>query len=77
MMGRTRQLLATTAYVLHKVQSTDTYDSLALKYYNNPTLYWVILDYNRIIDAYSTPSVGEMLRIPVLSGIEMTGRGLR
>lgn len=28
-----------TTYVLHKVKPSDTLDSLALEYYNNPTLY--------------------------------------
>ena len=28
-----------TAYTEHEVQATDTLDSLALKYYNNPTFY--------------------------------------
>ena len=45
-------LSTTTSYVAHKVKDTDTLDSLALKYYNNPTLYWVIAYANDILDCY-------------------------
>lgn len=55
----------------HKVKPTDTLDSLALKYYNNPTLWWIIAYYNdiqdafvRLIDKYS------VLQIPNLSNIQ-------
>lgn len=38
-------------YTLHKVKETDTLDSLALDYYNNPTLYWIICYFNDIEDS--------------------------
>lgn len=47
----------------------DTYDSIALEFYNNPTLFWVICSYNRIIDVFEKPEKGTTLRIPVLSEI--------
>ena len=37
--GTTRHLKTDTYYVLHMVQRGDTFDSLALEYYNNPTYY--------------------------------------
>ena len=39
-------------YVSHKVTRDDTLDSLALKYYNNPTYWWVIAYFNDIQDAF-------------------------
>ena len=38
--------------VTHRVKNTDTLDSLALKYYSNPTYWWVIAYYNDIQDAF-------------------------
>ena len=58
-------------FVTHKVKSNDTLNSLALKYYNNPTFWWVIAYFNnvqdpfkRLIDKYDT------LKIPNISSIE-------
>ena len=34
------------------IKDTDTLDSLALKYYGRPDLFWVIADFNRIQDPY-------------------------
>ena len=68
--GITKQLGEDTEYVLHNLVDTDTLDSLALKYYGRPDLYWVIADFNRINDPYiklidHMPSV----RIPSISNI--------
>lgn len=41
-----------TPYTLHTVKDSDTLDSLSLKYYNNPTFYWVIAYFNDIQDCY-------------------------
>ena len=57
-------------YVLHKVGSNDTFDTLALQYYNNPTLYWIICDFNRIQDPYTKLKVGQQIKIPSLSNIK-------
>lgn len=67
--GTTSQLKQDTSYVMHKVLPNDTFDSLALKYYNNPTLYWVICDFNRIQDPFTELKVGERIKIPTLSNI--------
>lgn len=40
------------AYVSHKVEPLDNLDSLALKYYNNPTYWWAIAYFNDISDAF-------------------------
>ena len=57
-------------YVAHKVTSTDTLDSLALKYYGNPTLYWVIALFNDIQDCFIKLSdIYEIIKIPNISSI--------
>jgi nucleoid-associated protein YgaU len=58
------------SYVLHIVQDNDTLDSLALYYYNNPTYFWAIADFNNIQDPYIDLSVGMKLKIPTFSNIE-------
>lgn len=39
-------------YILYKVKPEDTLDKLALEYYNNPTLYWIIAYFNDIQDCF-------------------------
>ena len=67
--GTTRNLLNTTPYVIHTVARNDSFDSIALKYYNNPTYFWVICDFNRIQDPYEVLEEGRQLKIPVFSSI--------
>jgi nucleoid-associated protein YgaU len=67
--GITSQLDDSTIYSSYIVQKGDTWDSLALKFYNNPTRYWVILDFNRIQDPYVEPQEGQKIKIPNLSSI--------
>lgn len=55
--------------VSHKVKDGDTLDSLALYYYNNPTYYWIIADFNRIQDPYEELEIGTILKIPTFSNI--------
>ncbi len=50
--GITSQLDLGSEYSIHNVVQGDTLDSLALKYYGRPDLYWVIADFNRIQDSY-------------------------
>ena len=33
-------------YITHKVVRGDTLDSIALYYYNNPTYFWIVADFN-------------------------------
>ena len=53
-------------YQTYVVRQDDTYDSIALWFYNNPTYYWIICDFNRILDPFKNPEVGDILYIPVL-----------
>lgn len=69
--GLTSQLKDTdTTYVNHTVVQGDTLDTLALYYFNNPTYYWVIADFNRIQDPYKDLTIGTVLRIPTFNNIE-------
>lgn len=56
-------------FVAHKVKRGDTLDTLALYYYNNPTYYWVIADFNKIRDPFVDLKVGSVLRIPTFSNL--------
>ena len=49
---------------------SDSLDSLALKYYGRPDLFWVIADFNNLNDPYIR-LVDKMssIKIPSLSGI--------
>lgn len=68
--GTTAYLKNTTLYTSHTVVKGDTLDSLALEYYNNPTLYWVICSYNRIRDPFIQLKEGSIIKIPSISNIE-------
>ena len=68
--GTTAQLNDTTSSVIHTVKQGDTFDTLALYYYGNPTYYWIICDFNHIQDPYRTLKVGEKINIPTFSTIE-------
>ena len=53
-------------YTKYTVQEFETYDYIALKFYNNPTYYWLICDANDIIDPLVDPKPGDVLIIPSL-----------
>lgn len=60
-----------TEFVTHRVRSNDTLNSLALKYYNNPTFWWVIAAFNDIQDAFKPlRDKYETLKIPSISSVE-------
>ena len=68
--GTTKYLRDDTPYINYKVQVGDTWDNLALYYYNNPTLYWVICSFNHVQDPFTDPEEGLVIRIPTLSSID-------
>jgi len=53
-----------TPFVKHKVVVGDTLDSIALYYYGNPTYYWIIADFNDILDPFLPLKVDEYISIP-------------
>lgn len=68
--GITRQLNKETPSMLYTTVKGDTYDSISLKFYNNPLFYWAICDFNSIQDPFTQPEQGTKLRIPTLSEID-------
>lgn len=67
--GTTSQLNQDITYILYKVKARDTLDSIALDYYNNPTFFWIIADFNKIQDPYTKLIEGTQIKIPTLSDI--------
>ncbi len=63
-------LSSLTDYQLYTIKANDSWDSIALEFYNNPTYYWIILSYNHIQDSLNSPPVGIRIRIPNISTIE-------
>ena len=70
MYGISKNLNTNTDYVLHNLVDSDSLDSLALKYYGRPDLFWVIADFNNLNDPYIR-LVDKMssIKIPALPGI--------
>ena len=67
--GTTSHINKNTLYLQHEVKVNDTLDILALDYYNNPTFFWAIADFNNIQDPYKKLVVGSKLKIPILNEI--------
>lgn len=68
--GTTSYLKDTTNYQLYTVKQGDTYDSIALDAYGNPTYYWIICSFNHIQDSFSMPMPKSQLKLPVMTDIE-------
>lgn len=58
-----------TSFVKHEIKSGDTLDSLALYYYGNPTYYWIIADFNDILDPFLPLIVGQIINIPTFQAL--------
>lgn len=58
-----------SGYTIYQVKPGDSYDSIALNHYGCALFYWVILDYNRILDSLTPPTPGTTLRLPPLNSI--------
>ena len=58
-------------FLTHVLKSNDTLESLSLKYYNNPTFWWVIAYFNDIQDPFKPLlSKYNTIKIPSISNIE-------
>lgn len=68
--GTCSYLKDTTVHSIHTVTEGDTFDSLALYYYNNPTLYWIICSFNHIQDPFEELTPGSKIKIPAIANIE-------
>ena len=67
--GTTKYLRDDTPFTYCVTKAGDTFDNLALYYYNNPTLYWVICSFNNIANPFTSIPAGITLKIPTLSTI--------
>lgn len=74
--GLTAYLDDSSPYVIHTIVEGDTFDSLALKYYNNPTFFWVICSFNHVSNPFENLVVGETLKIPSMNSLvyDVSGR---
>ena len=60
-----------TEFVTHTIKSNDTLHSLALKYYNNPTFWWIIASFNDIQDSFKPlRDKYTTIKIPNISSVE-------
>lgn len=68
--GIPKQIKFDTPFFWHRVAAHDTLDKLALKYYNNPTLWWVIAYFNKINDPFiDLVATYRQLKIPTVNSI--------
>ena len=67
--GTTNNLDDNTEFIYYTVQAGDSYDSIALKYYDSPLYYWIICDFNRIEDCLEKPKVGTRIKVPTFSAL--------
>ena len=67
-------LKSNTEFVTHEIKSNDTLNSLSLKYYNNPTFWWIIAYFNNIQDPFvPLRNKYRTIKIPSISSIEFGG----
>ena len=69
--GLTSRLSDDCTYALHTVKESDTLDSLSEHYYGRPDLYWIIADFNKIVDVIDTKLFNKYktLKIPSMSDL--------
>jgi hypothetical protein len=69
--GIGKDIRTDTPYFTHEVKDRDTLDSLALKYYNNPTYWWIIAMFNNIQDAFidNLKAQYPLLQIPNIASV--------
>ena len=70
MSGLGSNVFKNNNWVAHKVTQEDTLDKLALKYFGNPTYFWVIAYYNDIQDSFIKLSdYFDIIKIPNITSI--------
>ena len=67
--GLIKPMLKNSAWVAHKVKPGDNLDALALKYYNNPTYWWIIAMFNNIDPFDKLIEHYDIIKIPSISSI--------
>lgn len=69
--GLTSNIDKSISYVSHIVRQGDTLDSLALTYYGRPDYYWIIADFNNILDPYTVLCEKfDTIKIPTFSSVK-------
>lgn len=63
------QLDQDTLYTYYTAEKGDTWDTLALKFYADPGKYWILTDFNRILDPYKDIAIGTKIKVPSISNI--------
>lgn len=72
--GLTSYLEENVTFVLHTLKDYDTLELLALTYYGRPDLYWVIADFNKILDPFiHLQDKFTTIKIPTLTNIYYKG----
>lgn len=68
--GLTDHINKNVSYTVHKLNDYDTLDLLADTYYGRPDFYWIIADFNNIIDPLEPlyPKL-KSIKIPSMSNI--------
>ena len=68
--GIIKPMLKNSAWVAHKISQEDNLDALALKYYNNPSFWWIIAFFNNITDPFiKLKDYFDIIKIPNISSI--------
>lgn len=69
-MGVSEWISDDTPYIKYNVKRGDTYDSISLQMYNTPLYWWLITDFNKVLDPFEKPQEGIILDIPIFSNIQ-------
>ena len=56
-------------YAAYTVQDGDSYDSIAYDKYGSALFYWVICNFNNVMDCFDMPTPGTVLKLPSLNSI--------
>lgn len=62
------------SYTIYRCGINDTLERIALNLYGNPQYWWVIADFNRIVDPFAKLKEGQELKIVSLNDITFTKR---
>ena len=68
--GSTAWLKDDTPYTLYKIRKGDTWDILSLRFYDNPTFFWILCEFNHVQDPYSELVPDKVIKVPTKSSIE-------
>lgn len=63
-LRRSLSIEPATSDLYYTVQPGDTLHSIAYKIYKDVSLWWVVADFNEVIDPYAGLVAGDTLRVP-------------